>query len=50
MLRRLLEIQHRQGQVMQIVRTLRAASRFTSGLDRRQEQRNQDANDRDHDQ
>ena len=43
----ILEVKHRQRQIVQIVRALGAAGRFPRRLDRRQQQGNQDADDRD---
>jgi hypothetical protein len=40
----------RGAQLVQIIHTLRIASRFASGMHRRQQQCHQDAHDRDHDQ
>jgi hypothetical protein len=47
---RALEAMHRQPKLAQIVRALDSPSRLASRLDRRQKQRHQDADDRQHNQ
>jgi hypothetical protein len=43
-------IDHRQGQVFQVIDALHPTSRFARSLDGRQKQRHQDADDCNHDQ
>ena len=50
MLPRVVMVLHRDADLLEIVLALRAARRFAGRLNRRQQQGDQDADDRDHDQ
>jgi hypothetical protein len=42
------KVKHRQGEILEIVRATRPSGGLAGGLDRRQQQRHQYADDRDH--